>query len=59
MKTREFKHKIQWTASLSNGETLFEGKGEYKDIQDGRKSPMQRLFKYVADYGLSITSFGL
>jgi len=59
MKTREFKHKIQWTASLSNGETFFEGKGDYKDIQDGRKSPIQRLFKYVTRHNLEITSFGL
>lgn len=59
METRIFKHKIQWTASLSSGETLFEGKGDYEDVQDGRPSPYNRLLKYITENKLEIMSFGL
>lgn len=51
-------HKVKWQVSLSNGETFFEGKGNYKEIPDV-KSPWQRLVQYVAVNKLKITSISL
>lgn len=36
--------KVKWFVSLSDGQTLFEGKGDYKVIK-GELSPWQRLLK--------------
>lgn len=54
-----FKHKVKWQVSLSNGETFFEGKGDYQDIQDGRPSPWQRLNSYLVANNLKLTSLSL
>jgi hypothetical protein len=35
-------HNVRWSVSLSNGETIHEGKGEYEEI-DGELSPWQKL----------------
>jgi len=49
---------IKWTASLSNGETVYENKGDYKIIK-GELSPWQRLLKYLDKQGVRITSLSL
>ena len=51
-------HLVKWKVSLSNGETLFEGKGDYQDIPN-QPSPWQRLQKYISDNKLEITSLSL
>jgi hypothetical protein len=52
------KHNVLFQVSLSNGETFFEGKGEYQEIP-GQLSPWQRLNKYLAENKLFITSLSL
>ena len=52
------KHKVKWQVSLSNGETFFEGKGQFEEV-DGEKSPWQRLEQYLLDEGAEITSLSL
>ena len=49
---------IRWSVSLSNGETLYEEKGEYTTLQ-GQLSPWQKLLKYIQEKGLKITSLSL
>lgn len=56
METLE-KH-VRWQVSLSNGETLYEGKGGYKTIEGGL-SPYQRLLEYLSANDLKITSMSL
>lgn len=51
-------NKPLWCASLSNGETLYEGKGDYVVIP-GELSPWQRLLLHIGDTGSSITSLSL
>lgn len=51
-------HTVRWIASLNNGETYHEEKGDYKTIE-GELSPWQRLQKYIQEKGLRITSLGL
>lgn len=51
-------HKAKWQVSLSNGETFFEGKGSFKEIE-GELSPWQRLIRYTADKKIEITSLSL
>ena len=51
-------HKVNWTASLSNGETFFEGKGIFEEVEN-ELSPFQKLIKYTAQKEVFITSFGL
>ena len=51
-------HKVKWQVSLTNGETLFEGKGDFKEIR-GQSSPWQRLTKYIIENSLDITSLSL
>lgn len=58
METRNIKHKVKWFASLSNGETFFEGKGDFAEV-DGELSPFQKLIKYTLDKKVLITSLGL
>jgi hypothetical protein len=55
---KDFKHNVKWQVSLSNGETFFEGKGNYQEIPH-EKSPWQRLIKYIAENKLKITSIAL
>jgi hypothetical protein len=49
---------VKWTVSLSNGETVYEEKGEYA-VLAGEISPWQRLQKYIKEKGLKITSLSL
>lgn len=49
---------ILWAASLSNGQTLHEEKGEYKTIA-GELSPWQRLLCHIKANNLTITSLSL
>lgn len=50
--------KVQWIASLSNGETLHEGKGNFEEI-NGELSPWQKLLKYLEERDVEITSLSL
>jgi hypothetical protein len=51
-------HNVRFQVSLSNGETFYEGKGEYSDLP-GQLSPWQRLERYTLEKKLSITSLSL
>lgn len=51
-------HQVKWKVSLSNGETLYEEKGDYLRL-DGQLSPWMRLKKYIEDNNLTITSLAL
>jgi hypothetical protein len=51
-------HNVLWQASLSNGETFYEEKGNYKEIA-GEPSPWQRLLHYTAQKRVLITSLAL
>ena len=51
-------HTVRWSVSLSNGETIHEGKGEYEE-KDGELSPWQKLLAHIAECGASITSLTL
>lgn len=51
-------HLVKWKASLSNGKTFYECKGDYQDIPD-QLSPWQRLQKYISDNKLEMTSLSL
>jgi len=51
-------HNVKWQVSLSNGETFFEGKSQFADV-DGELSPWQKLMKYIDANSLSITSLSL
>ena len=50
--------KVRWIASLSNGQTLYEERGNFKTI-DGELSPWLRLLSYATENNLSITSIAL
>lgn len=50
--------KVRWIASLSNGETLYEERGNFKTIQ-GELSPWLRLLSYLTEKDLTITSIAL
>ena len=50
--------KVLWSVSLSNGETLYENKGNFKNIKD-ELSPWQRLLLYLAKEKVEITSMSL
>lgn len=53
------KHKALWTVSLSDGSTLYEGKGDYATVE-GRKSPWLRLLDFLNDNpDVRITSMAL
>lgn len=49
---------VSFIASLSNGETIVEGKGDYS-WEPGLKSPWNRLIRYSAEKKLTITSVSL
>lgn len=51
-------HDVFWKVSLSNGETLYENKGDYKRIDD-LLPPWERLMLYICDNNLEITSLNL
>lgn len=50
--------KVRFIASLSNGETIIEGKGDFEYI-DGQQSPWLRLVRHAVDKQLEITSLAL
>ena len=50
--------KVRWIVSLSNGQTLYEERGNFKTI-DGELSPWLRLLLYATENNLSITSIAL
>jgi len=47
-----------WQVSLSNGQTFFEGKGDFTEIKSAL-SPWQRLLKYMSVNNAQITSLSL
>lgn len=51
-------HKVLFTVSLSNGETIHEERGNFKRIK-GALSPWERLLSYIRDNDLKITSLAL
>ena len=51
-------HKVKFKVSFSNGETFYEGKGKFVEIE-GEKSPAQRMFDYQDENELDITSMSL
>jgi len=51
-------YKARWKISLNNGQTFYEGKGNFKTIA-GELSPYQKLLKYIQENNLTITSMAL
>ena len=51
-------HNVLWQVSLSNGETIYEEKGNYKRIA-GELSPWLKLEYYIDKNNLNITSLCL
>jgi hypothetical protein len=51
-------HNTFFQVSLSNGETIFEGKGDYKEIE-GQPSPWQRLLLHLRETKTHITSLAI
>ena len=49
---------VKWQVSLSNGETIYEGKNDYAFIA-GELSPWNRLIDYISQWGFGITSISL
>lgn len=49
---------VKWMASLSDGETLYEGKGDFKE-KEGELSPWQKLKQHLENNNLRITSIAL
>lgn len=52
------KQKVQWSVSLSNGETLYENKGNFQTIE-GELSPYQRMLAFIVGKEVKITSMTL
>lgn len=52
------RHKVLWAVSLSNGETIYEEKGDYLELE-GELSPWQRLLLHLQKNKLSIRSLFL
>lgn len=51
-------HNVYWIASLSNGDTITEGKGDYT-VTTGELSPYQRLLAFCRDNDVHLTSISL
>ena len=51
-------NRVKWQVSLSNGETLYEDKGNFVRVA-GEKSPWQKLISYMAFKEVYITSLSL
>lgn len=51
-------HKVKWQVSLANGQTFFEGKGDFVEVP-GELSPWQKLVRYQAANKTHITSLAL
>ena len=58
METQKHTHNVRWQASLSNGETVYEDKGDYLELP-GELSPWQKLLKHISENNLTITSLSL
>lgn len=52
------RHTVKWQVSLSGGQTFFEGKGDFLEIE-GQPSPWQRLLLFLARNSEKITSLSL
>ena len=52
------KHKVKWQISLNNGETFYEDKGRFIEIE-GELSPWNKLQNYIKENDLEITSLAL
>lgn len=52
------KHKVKFKISLTNGETLYEGKGPLQEIPN-EPSPWQKALNYTITHGCDITSVSL
>lgn len=50
--------KVKWSVSLSNGQTIYEGKGDFQIIE-GSLSPWLKLKELIKNEGLKITSLCL
>ncbi len=51
-------HNVKWQVSLNNGETLYEGKGNFVEIE-GELSPWNKMIQYITENNLEITSLSL
>lgn len=51
-------HTVKWKASLSNGETFYEDKAPFEEIEN-QPSPWTRFVTYVAEKKATITSLAL
>ena len=51
-------HNVKWQVSLNNGETLYEGKGNFVEIE-GELSAWNKMIQYITENNLEITSLSL
>ena len=51
-------HNVKWQVSLNNGETLYEGKGNFVEVE-GELSPWNKMQEYITANNLEITSLSL
>lgn len=51
-------HNVKWQVSLNNGETLYEGKGNFIEVE-GELSAWNKMIQYVTENNLEITSLSL
>ena len=51
-------HNVKWQVSLNNGETLYEGKGNFVEVE-GELSPWNKMQEYITANDLEITSLSL
>jgi hypothetical protein len=51
-------HQVRWQVSTNKGDTFFEGKGNFTEIE-GDLSPWQKLQKHLQETGAAITSLAL
>jgi len=51
-------HNVKWQVSLNNGETLYEGKGNFVEVE-GELSPWNKMQEYLTANELEITSLSL
>lgn len=51
-------HNVKWQVSLNNGETLYEGKGNFIEVE-GELSPWNKMLEYLQANNLEITSLSL
>lgn len=57
-KVETFNRNVKFKAGLSNGETIFEGRGDFALLK-GELAPWLRLLTYLKEKDLKITSLGL